>query len=455
MDMKILDSIKSKSREELANISKNIKSFGKLENVQINNKLIKISPVPLVFQKEHSNKLNKKLEKINSIIIKIERFARSNNGKTIKDRLFNSLSTGGKKLFLQSDYESDYSLERRFLRYDGFFNPETEDYKIIEINQAAPLALSFYETGMNASEEIYSEFGLTHEDGISKLLDWFLDEFKQRFPNRKLKNIAVPIEHGYPPKFSDIKNICNKLNKISKERYNGETKFHLCFPYELGLKEEDIHYNKIKIDMIWRNTVYLKYYQDKNIDVSDYETILSNPKKFLTINSPRVWLTRSKELFSIIWNDSLIKDVGLSDKEISEIRELIPLTLNLHQEKNFLEKVINEKDKWISKPCDSGFGEGVIFGSDTSQEKWQKIVLERSSTEGYVFQMKVDYPKIRFLDIDEKGNPLEKDLFFDFCPYRINGTFSDNFLVRGIWNSEGIKKMNLTEEGMLIPCFFV
>jgi hypothetical protein len=115
--------------------------------------------------------------------------------------------------------------------------------------------------------------------------------------------------------------------------------------------------------------------------------------------------------------------------------------------------VIKEKDLWITKPADAGFGKGVEFGAAHSEKSWMDIIKERTDLDGFIFQKRVTYPTIRVTDIDDDGHLINHRVEYDSCPHHINGAFTGTALTRtNVLEEKGkVKKMNLVGGGIILP----
>lgn len=388
-------------------------------------------------------------------LIRLEKCAFTGGGSHLFERLMASLTPGGRHLVTQCSYESDYSFERRNRRIDGFLDLTTGAYRIIEVNQAAPLALHYHDTGQRIAARALEKFDAPCDPQLLSphLLDWLVGEFKHRFGGDTPDTIALVIEHGYPPKFTDLPRISLACERLSLEKYGHPLKIVKCFPYELRLSRGKIMRDDMKIDMIWRNSVYMTSYREQGLDLKDYEWICSHPDEFLIVNSTRSWLTRSKEVFAIMWDDAAMNLLDLDTDEIKAVRSLVPLSVNLGRAPGMRKELLLDRAQWISKPADSGFGKGVEFGEAHSKESWESLLDERA-TDGFVFQKKIDYPGADVQDVGKEGILEKHRVEFDFCPHHMGGDFTGTALVRGSIVFPGRAPgslMNLASGGYLLP----
>jgi hypothetical protein len=442
------------SPDKLKTIYNESQKIAKSENLKISNSPIRFTPFPKIIDSFSTNKLFSTLNTFIDILVKTEQQTLKNTQSEIFTRLYNSLSEGGKHLVDQCSYESDFSLERRHRRVDGFWDIENSRYSILEVNQAAPLAINFHDIVQKIAVFTLNELGFNISENLiaPKMMDWFIDEYKSRYNNRFPHTIALVIEHGYPPKFTDLPGMAKRIEKLFKLQYGESISIISCFPYELKLNNEKIFLNNREIDMIWRNSVYLNEYRKTGKDISDYEKICSEPDHFLIINSTRSWLTRTKELFAIFSDPDIMKNIDLTKEESNVLNNLVPLTINLKYSPEWYNEILHDKGSWISKPSDSGFGAGIEFGINHSEYSWSNILKIRSNDFGFVFQKFITYPETRILDLNPDGSFNEIISSFDFCPQHINGEFINSALCRVVkQSSHDAQKMNLSGVGRILP----
>lgn len=458
MDINMNELIKERllklSQDDRARIFLETEKIAQSKNMQIGGKYLPFIHVPYIVEKKTINQNLNKLDIVISTLNKLENFSLSSNGRPIYDRLMNSLTPGGRYLVKQAKYESDYSLDHRHRRVDGYLF-SNDQIKIIEVNQAAPLATSFYDTCQDISKYVLEELEIEHQVNHvhPHILEWFIGEYQTRFKGKFPKVIALPIEHGYEPKFSDLPNMAKRVEKLALDKYGEKIEVVLCFPYDISLKNGSAYVSNKKIDMIWRNTVYMKSYRDEDKDINDYETILNNPEDHLIINSSRAWLTRNKETFAVMWDDKCMSGLNMTNEELQTLRSFLPETHNLFHNQLKWTDILEDKENWISKPSDAGFGAGVEFGSNHSKDSWLKLMEYRASEAGYVFQRKVPYPRQNVLDLTQSGDLIERLVESDYCPHHINGKFTGTALSRAniVGASEKELKMNLVSGGHMLP----
>jgi hypothetical protein len=427
------------------------------EDLRIGGRPISFFIVPLILKETALSPIIGKIATFLDAIIRLEEFALGPHGENILERLMASLTPGGRHLVGQCSYESPSSLRRRMRRFDGFSGESAGGYSLIEVNQAAPLAIHYHDVGQRIAAHVMQHLGFSWSPRLlaPHVLEWMLGEYGERNGGDMPGTIALVIEHGYPPKFTDLPRMARACEKIALEKYNHRLTIITCFPYEIHLRAGDMYYGDRKIDMIWRNSVYLASYRKEGLDVSDYERISSQPDRFLLINSTRSWLTRTKEVFSLFWDDEAMQEIGFNGNDIASLRLVVPLSVNLKRshDLSLREEIQKARALWISKPTDSGFGKGVQFGEAHTEESWAQLIEERTA-DGFVFQKRIPCPTLDCMDINSEGSLIKRSIEYDFCPHHVNGSFTGTALVRANLmgnEQEPSQTMNLASGGLLYP----
>ncbi len=452
----VIESLGALSREKRANLVRECSLIARNEELHIGGKPIPYFHVPLFLHKSALEPVLENLRFFVDAMIALENHALKEEGRPLFDRLMASLTTGGRALVNQCSYESPFSLRHRLRRIDGFFDPHRLAYSIIEVNQAAPLANHYHDVGERIAAHVLNNLGYDYKPNLMAphMLEWFLDEYRERYgPGRAPHHIALVIEHGYPPKFTDLPCMAMAMEERAREKYGHDLKFHTCFPYEMKLAGNQMRLHDLHIDMIWRNSVYMTGYREQGLDLKDYDTILNNPDRFLVVNATRSWLTRTKELFAIIWDDDAMKEAGFPGRETDRLRGLVPPTFNVKRNPEKKEEIRKDRSWWISKPTDSGFGKGIEFGASHPDDSWEALLQERAC-DGYVFQRRIASPAGTARDLDDHGEQVEHHIEYDFNPHHVNGDFHGTALVRTSildHTPANLGTMNLVSGGCLLP----
>ncbi|NRF65920.1 hypothetical protein HLB44_02855 [Aquincola sp. S2] len=450
--------LRSMSSDKRAKLSLECDRQAKLEGLEMGGQPISYLNVPVLFDRSEYQLLSARLANLLDCFVDLEEFSLTLKGAPIHARLMESLTPGGRHLVNQCTHESRASLVRRMRRIDGFWDPQTSQYSVIEINQAAPLGLHNHDALRRITSMVLAEVGVDNPTPsiAPQILEWFRLEFSDRGRQGLPRHVALVIEHGYPGKFADLPPIAQAIEKLAASTWGAELQITVCFPYDISLQNGNAVLNGKVVDMIWRNSVYMTTYREQNLPISDYESILSHHEDFIVINSTRSWLTRTKETLALFWDDAACSALGLGEEDRDAVRRLLPRTVNLKYSPEARNEICRDRGAWVSKPTDSGFGQGVEFGVNHSTQSWSALVSERSK-EGFVFQKRVEASRRRALAIEPDGGLSERFLELDFCPQHVAGHFSGTAVVRGFPMSEhsAAEPMNLSRGAVLCHAAFV
>jgi hypothetical protein len=429
-----------------------------LRDHHIGGVFVPLSCLPFTLSAGEFQRIKRRSERLIAAMIQLERSAMADPHGPLRTRLWNSLSPGGQHLVEQAGFESDFSLARRLRRLDGF-RTGGAGFQVIEVNQAAPLAASFHDNAHRLSSALLQRMGLDWQPTllVPLIVEWLVAEYQHRHGSDRLPHrIAIPIEHGYPPKFSDLPAVAAAAHQFARHRWDDTIEFTVCLPWELSGQGRHLRLHGKTYDMIWRNTVYLSAYRTGGPDVSEYERICRDPGRHLIVNSARSWWTRSKEALAVIWDDAHSGGLNLTASELDDLRAGIPETRNLKYQPEHLHAVLCQRQDWVSKPTDSGFGQAVEFGANHTDTSWRHLVRSRS-TDGYVFQRAVTPHPFTLTHLDLTGQPTDVVLDADLCPYHVNGAVEGPILMRALHTqappdtTAARRQMNLTQGGTLLP----
>lgn len=104
---------RSLAREECLRIARD-------SSFSMEDHLLSFIPVPLVVDKGLSSSLLPKLDILLRGLWRLEESCLKEPGGPLHARLADSLSADGRRIFKQCNFESKYSMQRRYRRLDGF-----------------------------------------------------------------------------------------------------------------------------------------------------------------------------------------------------------------------------------------------------------------------------------------------------------------------------------------------
>ena len=349
-------------------------------------------------------------------------------GQVVYDRLYQSLSAQGKYLVDHAPPVSPRTMRRRFRRIDGFLPlaPHSPGPQFIEVNQSAPLAISFYERARQALAMTAAYIPAIQAAGASApsmldspslyaaLASWFIDAA----PGRSSLTVAVSMERGYPAKCVDLPAATAGITQAARER-GVELRFVLAQPPEFGYQSGRMTVRGHSFDVLWRNTVYLANY---DVDIADYQAIRYSPA-VVQQNDLRAWLLRSKELFALAWDDTVqatLADMGVDG---AALRRIMPPTYSLAVAQQLDWQRTHRRQDYIAKRCDDGFGQGLVFGHQCTARQWQAL-LAGGRGQDWVVQQLVPVAPVE-VPLYTPGHGIHTQLVtLDCNPYTVGGTLT-------------------------------
>jgi len=387
-------------------------------------------------------------------LVRLEAYALGPVGEPVLQRLLGSLEAGSERLVRQCTFESTYSSERRLRRVDAFLDSAGGGCVAVEVNQAAPLGLHYHDVDQRIAARFLGALGFSYEPRLlaPHVVDWLFGEYHSRHPGRAPRRIALVSEHGYSGK-RELPHVATEYQRVAHERYGEHVSIVHCFPPEVRLIRGRPAVGGVEVDMIWRYSVYLDAYRERGEDVADYEAVCSHPEEHLIVNSTGAFLTATKETFAIMSDAALVAAIGISPEDVELLRQTLPDSVSLAHDRGRRREVLEERDGWISKPTDSSFGEGVVFGARLTRGEWERLVDGRSR-EGFIFQRRVRYPTVPLLEVAADGALVEREIEFDFCPFHVDGWVPGPTIVRAFavdTGQLGTRPMNVHTGAFMLP----
>jgi len=328
-------------------------------------------------------------------------------GMALYDRLYESLSECGRQLINQNVRPvSRIEAQRRFRRLDGFVGTDGT-VQFIEINQSAPLAISFYERARAYYNHLTGSDAEANQTSLYRqLAAWLLDA--SPVPN---PTIAVSVERGYPAKFVDLPAAARGIEAAARAMGRTLTCI-VAEPTEFRYGNGNWTVHGHHIDMLWRNTVYLDSYNTP--DITDYAA-LRRSTNVPMVNDLQTWLLRSKEFLAMIWDDSLIDDFRRLGVNTMKLRVCVPFSCSLSNIPPAC-----DKNQYILKRCDDGFGKGIVFGADITDAEWRRR-LGGSCGSDWIVQKLVQPMSMKLPVIDDAGAIIDTEMVVDINPYMVCG----------------------------------
>lgn len=338
-------------------------------------RVVKTLCIPKLFTKEQVNRLKYIAEYTHNILVKtIIQYKRDEGFR--KKFMFDSALE--RLILTESDLQAVLPVER----IDVFFNEETGDFKLCEINTDGTSA-------MNEDRELniaikktyaYNEFAKRHKLGSMELFDSFVQEFMKVYEGYKYKkdnpNVAIVdfLDLGTTFEFEQFR------LAFQRAGINAE----ICEIRDLVYRDKALYSKSgMRIDAIYRRAVTCDIM--KNIkDIPDFIKAVENHAVCL-VGPLSTQIAHSKMLFAVLSDESNLS--YLTEEERRFVKEHFPKTYRLTDNSSLFDinDVLENKDKWIIKPVDSYGSKGVFAGVEGSKEDWKKHIAE-SVDRDYILQ---------------------------------------------------------------------
>lgn len=425
MDVEAMQSFRAQL--EALSAAERLRHMKKIAPIEIAGKQAVLLASPLFLLPKHYDNFIRATELFVNATVAIETHEQFRRGNVLFDALHESLSAHGKRLIDRSEKPDSRAAVRRFRRLDGYML-KNSDPNFIEMNQSAPLAISFYER----ARMLTSQLGEACEslDLYDALAAWFVNEAARFGLKRSTLTVAVSMERGYPAKFIDLPVACKAISNAAK-KHGVAIQFMLAEPTDFDYENNVPRVNERPFDLLWRNTVYLQNYDEP---LFDYEAIRYGSTPM--VNDLWAWLFRSKAFFAMIWDDSLRDEFAQFGVNVASLRRMTPETKWLS-----CAAEITNKNEWILKRCDDGFGRGIVFGSELSEREWRAYCRGEHGNDWIV--QKIVHPEAIALPIiDNAGEIHDIEMTCDLDPFVVNGNVA-GILVRALSAEKTNRKMNI------------
>ncbi|MCQ2751650.1 MAG: gamma-glutamyl-gamma-aminobutyrate hydrolase family protein [Coriobacteriales bacterium] len=276
-----------------------------------------------------------------------------------------------------------------FARFDFFLDEQNFNMKFCEFNTDGS-------SGMNENREAYlsiqnsasyKAFCKNHDCHVDTeyLFEGWVDKFLEiykTYPKAKdnphicivdyLENGVTEEfklyghifeERGYKFSIYDIRNLeYDGKNLIGKRAFYGQ--------------------DGAIIDALWRRSVAsdcLRFYNESLA----YFNAIKDDNVFI-IGSFATNIVHDKQIFRVLHNPQT--SAFLDNDEQDFIKRHVPFTSYLDEKYVNLDKIIDEKDAWVIKPCDGYGSSDVCVGRDFSASEWSKIIHEHANSKtGFPF----------------------------------------------------------------------
>lgn len=332
-------------------------------------------------------------------------------------------------------YINDVSLPSSMVvigRYDAFYCPEENLFKIIELNCADPSGAGIIDYVYHAQhqagcyEMLRSSESHVYNSVSSSLVQLLVSKYKQHSieNDRKPKKnptiaYAISRDSSVLYDFLALKKLTVKLG------YNALVADPSCF--ELDCR--NLYCNNTEVDIVYRDHIneVIPSIENEYQTNALYQALLYGTTCIL--NSPYAAVGDQKTIFEILSNQQYDHIYSSSEKKL--LKTLIPWTRRVSSRKTDFNGsevdlpsfIRTNKDILVLKPAYSYGGFGVMMGFETSMTLWEsKLQTILSNNEEYVVQEKVPFFQRQFKLID-KNNLMDCSLNYNLGLWAHDGEY--------------------------------
>ncbi|MCL2050339.1 MAG: glutathionylspermidine synthase family protein [Lachnospiraceae bacterium] len=264
-------------------------------------------------------------------------------------------------------------------RIDFFLNEETGAIKMCEINTDGTSAMNEDRllSKFLSENTAFQSFAKGKTYWHFELFDSWVKEFLtvcQTFCDEKTPRVAIVdfLDVGYVTEFEKFKD--------AFIRHGIETE--ICDIRDLSYDGKVLRSkNGMVIDAVYRRAVTSDIMNKLNEAGAFIKAAKDNA--VCLVGDFVTQIIHNKRLFFILF-DEATKRI-LSEQEFGFIKEHFPATFLLTRENLTAHKVMENREEWIIKPCDSYGAKGFYAGRNLTQEKWEQALREHLKDD-YVLQ---------------------------------------------------------------------
>lgn len=311
-------------------------------------------------------------------------------------------------------------------RFDVFFQ-DRDDFMFCEINTDGSSAMNedLVLGGILKQGHGLKDFSKNYQLTQFELFDSWVEESlnlfrkydnKTPFPNVAIMDI---MESATTSEFEEFKKAYEKAG----------CDVEIVDVRNLEYKDGKLYHGDFKIDMIYRRLVTFELIEHAE-DCQEFIKAYMD-KAMCTIGSIQSQVIHNKIFFKMLFDEET--RAFLDEEDIEFIDNHIPFTGILGESAEILEKVKNDKDKYIVKPMDMNASQGVYTGRDLSQEEWEEN-LERDFDKNFIYQEFVPHKTIPFVNFDEDGNVFVEELANTLGIFAYNEKFAGLYARLGSTN---------------------
>lgn len=165
-------------------------------------------------------------------------------------------------------------------------------------------------------------------------------------------------------------------------------------PRDLTYQENKLYYQDTVIDFIYRRIVTRELI-DRSDEIQDLIEAYLN-QDVCMVGPIKSQIMHNKIIFKILHDNDTLS--FLNEAEQTFIKEHIPFTDELSNQ--YLDEVLNNKDRYVIKPKDLYASKGVYVGRDYTIKEWKTLVMECLTLDYLIQDFCVPYTR-PFVEFDD------------------------------------------------------
>lgn len=385
---------------------------------------------PFILNKSDHQYLSKLTDNLCSILNKIILHY-------LKDEKFRRLFPFQKEMEEYILIDPGYACHFPIARFDYFWNGEN-DLKFCEFNTDGTTAMNEVRViqdivgNSKAVTRLKKDYDISLEgfELFDSLIDNMLLVYKEFSKNNdSFPSIAIVDfeQEGTIAEFQEFQKYMSKRGIVSC----------IADPRELEYRSGKLYYKDDQIDMVYRRATTQRIFEEYH-DIQPFLKAYRD-HAFCMFGSFRSQIIHNKALFGILTKPENLPFLKNTERDF--LLDHIPETNYLTNSGELLQKLKDNKDSKIIKPCDKSACRGVYAGCDHSIDKWNEL-LDKAVDQDYLCQDYCIPPRLEMLSI------TQQDMDFKDFNY-IMGLFIYNNKLQGLYNRAGSRNII----GALVECF--
>ncbi len=337
-------------------------------------------------------------------------------------------------------------------RLDSFLTENA--YSFVELNGESPAGIAYADSAteifknLPVMRKFAEKYDLRGFAGCPKLLEVLLSAYEEFLGGKSEKKPVIAIV--------DLKDLPTlKEFELFKDYF--ESKGYnsiICSPDELEFDGENLLYNEIAIDIVYKRLLVNEYLPI----INQYPALLEAYRAgaICMVNNFRSKLVHKKAIFAVLTNE---KYAHLFDEnELKAIEAHIPWTRKFREEKTIYQKgeidlvefTRRNSGKLVLKPNDDYGGHGIYIGWNSSAEEWNDAIKLALADGDYLVQERVETSKEIFPMLSDGGEVHMIEQLVDLDPLLYNGKVGSAFT-----RLSSSELANVSSGGGMVPTFII